>query len=139
MPTPPAVKALFITAGSWTLPEAARAFEQQGALAGLWMSDRNKGRVPKNKFNWCWPVFTLTKPLWFTPLPGYWAERMFWNSLPVWQAWLGCQRFPECNVIHARLGYALEPFQRAGTDQPAAGVDGCGNDVDDAAAKVIGA
>ncbi len=111
----PSVNTLFITAGSWTLPETAMAFEHQGALAGLWMSDRNKGRVPKAKFNWCWPVFALTKPLWFTPLPGYWAERMFWNSLPVWKAWFGCQRFPECNVIHARLGYALEPFQRAGT------------------------
>jgi glycosyltransferase involved in cell wall biosynthesis len=109
------VKTLFITAGSWYLPHTAMAFEKRSALAGLWMSDRNKGRVPEDKFNWCWPVFGLTKPLWFTPLRGYWAERLFWDSLPVWKAWLKLQRFPECNVIHGRMGYALEPFRRAGT------------------------
>jgi glycosyltransferase involved in cell wall biosynthesis len=108
------VKTLFVTAGSWHLPQTAMAFEQRGALAGLWMSDRNKGRVPADKFNWCWPMFALTKPLWFTPLPAYWAERLFWDSLPVWKVWLKLQRLPECNVIHARAGYALEPFQRAG-------------------------
>jgi glycosyltransferase involved in cell wall biosynthesis len=114
MLTPPSVRTLFVTAGSWHLPQTAMAFQQRGALAGLWMSDRNKGRVAKDKFKWCWPVFTLTKPLWFTPLPAYWAERLFWKSLPIWKAWFKCQRFPECNVIHARMGYALEPFQRAG-------------------------
>ncbi len=109
------VKTLFVTAGSWHLPYTAAAFERQDALAGLWMSDRNKGRVPENKFNWCWPVFGLTKLLRFTPVRGYWAERFFWDTLPVWQAWLKLQRFPECNVIHGRAGYALEPFRRAGS------------------------
>lgn len=114
MPVPPAIKTLFVTAGSWHLPHTAKAFEQRGALAGLWMSDRNKGWVPEDRFKWCWPVFVLTKPLWFTPLPPFWAERLFWDSLPVWKAWLKCQRLPECNVIHARMGYALEFFQSGG-------------------------
>ena len=111
MPVSSDIQTLFVTAGSWHLPQTARAFEQRGALAGLWMSDRNKGRVSAEKFKWCWSVFGLTKPLWFTPLPPYWSERFFWNSLPVWKAWLKCQRLPKCNVIHARMGYALESFQ----------------------------
>jgi glycosyltransferase involved in cell wall biosynthesis len=107
-------KTLFISAGSWHLPHTAVAFEKRDALAGLWMSDRNKGRVPEDKFNWCWPVFGLTRLLRSTPLRGFWAERFFWNTLPVWKAWLRLQSFPDCNVIQARAGYGLEPFRRAG-------------------------
>ena len=113
----PGPQVLVVTPGSWHFAETARAFQRQGALAQLWMSDRNKARFAPEKFRWCWPLFAATKPLHFVPGVRHAAEWAFWRALPVWRAWLAAQRYPECDVIHARMGYALEPFawaERAG-------------------------
>jgi glycosyltransferase involved in cell wall biosynthesis len=40
-------------------------------------------------------------------------ERAFHALFPIWKAWFKAQRLPACNVVHATMAYATEPFDRA--------------------------
>jgi glycosyltransferase involved in cell wall biosynthesis len=103
---------LVTTAGAWWLPHPAKAFEARGALAGLWISHRNSTGITPGKFNRCWPFHLAMKPF-FHFAPQIWTEKAFYGFFPIWKAWLQAQRWPDCNVVQATMGFATEPFDRA--------------------------
>jgi len=45
--------------------------------------------------------------------PQIWIERSFYAFFPIWRTWLRRQPWPECNVVHAIMGYATELFDQA--------------------------
>ena len=112
MDSPARVSTLILTCGSWQLPHTARAFHERGALAGLWISDRQKTGIPEAYYRRCWPFHLAMLPFYFWT-PQIWIERAFYAMFPFWKAWLAAQPYPPCNVIHAMIGYATEPFDHA--------------------------
>jgi glycosyltransferase involved in cell wall biosynthesis len=105
-------KVLLATCGSWSLPRAAKAFDERGALAGLWISDKNRFGVPADKYRRCWPFHGAMLPFYHLA-PLTWIEHFFYAFLPIWKTWFKAQPFPSCNVVHAITGYGTEVFDRA--------------------------
>ena len=100
------------TCGGWYLPNTAKAFNARGALAGLWISSKNITGVPAEKYRRCWPFHLAMKPFYHCA-PQIWAERAFYTFFPIWRWWLKRQTWPVCDVVHAIMGYATEPFDVA--------------------------
>ncbi len=105
-------KTLLITCGGWYLPNTAGAFNNRGALAGLWLTGKKGDGVPADKFRRCWPFHLAMKPFYHLA-PQIWTERAFYAFFPIWRAWLNRQSWPECRVVQAIMGYATEPFDQA--------------------------
>ncbi len=103
---------LLACCGSWHLRPAARALFNRNALAGLWISDKNSSNIPQPKYRRCWPFHLAMKPFYHLA-PQIWQERLFYAFFPLWKTWLGRQRWPRCNVVHAIMGYATELFDAA--------------------------
>lgn len=106
------MQVLLISCGGWWLPHPAKAFEMRSALAGLWISDKNNTKISADKYRRCWPFHLAMKPFYHLA-PQIWTEKAFYAFSPVWKQWLRAQRFPECNVVQAIMGFATEPFDRA--------------------------
>ncbi|MGI8959782.1 MAG: glycosyltransferase family 4 protein [Bryobacteraceae bacterium] len=106
------VRALIISCGGWWLPHTAKAFEARGALAGLWITDRQRVDLAPEHYKRCWPFHAAMMPFYLWT-PQIWVERAFYALFPIWKAWLALQKFPRCNVVHAMIGFATEPFDRA--------------------------
>jgi glycosyltransferase involved in cell wall biosynthesis len=73
------------------------------------MTMGNHTQVPN--YRRCWPFQLLMWPLYYT-VPQL-CERPFYFFFPVWRTWLKRQTVPTCNVIHALMGFATEPFEMA--------------------------
>jgi starch synthase len=108
----PVPQVLLTTPAAWHLPQTAQALEARGALAGLWISDRCHTGIPAEKYHRCWPFHLAMMPfyLWTS---DFYIERMLYALSPIWRAWFRAQPFPPCNVVHAIMGFATEPFDRA--------------------------
>lgn len=102
---------LLATCGGWHLPHTARALQNSGALAGLWITHKNNTGLPADKFRRCWP-FHLAIKFFYHLAPQIWTERAFYAFFPIWRAWLNRQSWPDCNVVQAIMGFATEPFDR---------------------------
>jgi hypothetical protein len=81
------LKVLLATAGSWHLPQSARAFANRHALAGLWISNKNSTRVPAELYRRCWPFHVAMKPFYHCA-PQIVEEHAFYAFFPIWKAWL---------------------------------------------------
>jgi glycosyltransferase involved in cell wall biosynthesis len=99
------------------LRQTARAFQNRGALAGLWVSDKNSTGLPPDKYHRCWPYHLAMKPIYrlaYHVMPqSLWVEKPFYALFPLWRGWLKRQTWPRCDVVHAMMGFATEPFDRA--------------------------
>ncbi len=108
----PSAKVLLATPGAWHLRQTAKAFEARGALAGLWISDKNSTDISAEKFRRCSPYHLAMKPF-YQFAPQIWIERAAYFNFPFWRGWLNRQPWPKANVIQATMGFATEPFDRA--------------------------
>ena len=106
------LKVLLVTPGGWHLPHSGQSFASRAALAGLWISDKNKTGVAPEIFRRCWPLHLALKPFYHLA-PQIWAEKAFYKFFPLWRSWLHAQSWPDCNVVQAIMGFATEPFDRA--------------------------
>lgn len=102
---------LLATCGGWWLPHPAKAFENRGALAGLWISDKNRTSVSADLFRRCWPFHLGMKPFYHFA-PQILTEKMFYAFFPLWRAWVKSQSIPPCNVVQTIIGYGTELFDR---------------------------
>jgi glycosyltransferase involved in cell wall biosynthesis len=109
MSLPPQV--LLATCGSWWLPHPAKAFENRRALAGLWLSDKNRTGVSKHLFSRCWPIHLAMKPFYHFA-PQIWQEKAVYAFLPLWRHWVKSRPLPHCEVIQAIMGFATELFSK---------------------------
>ncbi len=105
-------KILLAGGGGWYLPQTARALATRGALAGLWISNKNSPGLAPDRFRRCWPLHLAMKPFYHLA-PQIWVEKAFYTLFPLWKSWLLAQPWPDCNVVQAIMGFATEPFDRA--------------------------
>ena len=106
------IKALLTSVGGWYLPQTARALAGRDALAGLWISDKNKTELSAEQYRRCWPFHLAMKPFYHVT-PQIWRERAFYTLFPFWKSWLRIQSWPKSEVVHAIMGVATEPFDQA--------------------------
>jgi len=105
-------QALLVSTGTWHMDKTAKAFAERGALAELWMANKNPVGVPADKFHRCWPFHLLMKPF-YELTPKYYWEKAFYGFLPAWSQWVRTRPLPPCNVVHAIMGFGTEIFDRA--------------------------
>jgi len=105
---------VFLAAPGWYINRTAQAFETRGALAGLWIAGRKKrfSYLPADRVRCCL-VFHLSMMPFYFLTPQIWIERMFYVFFPIWKAWFKARPLPACDVVHAIMGYATEPFDEA--------------------------
>jgi glycosyltransferase involved in cell wall biosynthesis len=106
------MQVLLTAAGGGYLIHAAKAMEVRGALAGLWISNKNSTAVSAGKYRRCWPFHLAMKPF-FHCAPQILEEKAFYAFFPIWKSWFQAQIWPECEVVQAVMGFATEPFDRA--------------------------
>jgi glycosyltransferase involved in cell wall biosynthesis len=107
------MQVLLTTCGSWHLRQTARAFQERGALAGLWISNKNNTGLPPDKYHRCWAFHLAMKPF-YRLMPWWgWVEKPFYALFPIWRWWVKRQSWPNCDVVHAIMGFATEPFDWA--------------------------
>ncbi len=70
--------------------------------------------VPPERVRCCL-IFHLAMMPFYLWTPQIWSERLFYAFLPIWRTWFRAQPLPSCNVVHAIVGFATEPFDRAET------------------------
>ena len=90
-----------------------QAFEERGALAGLWISDKNSTGLPPDKYHRCWPFHLAMKPFYHLMRHGLVGGKAFLCPFPIWRWWLKWQSWPNCDVVQAIMGFATEPFDWA--------------------------
>jgi glycosyltransferase involved in cell wall biosynthesis len=106
------VQALLVSTGAWHLDKTAKAFAARGALAGLWMANKNSSGLPADKYRRCWPFHVAMKPF-YELMPQHYWEHAFYAFVPIWSRWIRSQPFPRCNVVQAIMGFGTEIFDRA--------------------------
>ena len=105
-------QALLVSTGTWHMDKTAKALAERGALAQLWMANKNGAGLPADKFRRCWPFHLLMKPF-YELTPKYYWEKAFYGFLPAWSQWVKTRPLPDCNVVHAIMGFGTEIFDRA--------------------------
>lgn len=105
-------KVLLATIGSWWLQHTAKAFAQRGALAQLWISDKNSVGLMDENYRRCWPYHLAMTPF-YRLAPQIWIERAYYANFPFWRSWVRAQDWPEANVVQAMVGFATEFFDKA--------------------------
>ncbi|HEY3901257.1 MAG TPA: glycosyltransferase family 4 protein [Chthoniobacter sp.] len=105
-------KVFLATAGAWYLRQTSQALAAHDALAALWITDKNSTGLPAGQFRRCWPFHLAIKPFYHFA-PQIWTEKAFYGFFPIWRQWFRSQEPPSCNVVHAIMGFATEPFDVA--------------------------
>lgn len=108
------VQVLLASTGAWHLGNTAKAFEARGALAELWLADKNPPGVPSARYQRCWPFHLAMKPL-YELAPNYYWEKAFYNLVPIWDYWVRRQLLPDCTVVQAIMGLGTALFDTAAT------------------------
>jgi len=106
------IRVLLASAGGWHLPQTARGLATRDALAELWISNKNATGISTDKYRRCWPFHLAMRPF-LQCAPQIWTEKAFYTLFPIWKSWLKVQPWPDCQVVHAIMGFATEPFDRA--------------------------
>jgi glycosyltransferase involved in cell wall biosynthesis len=110
------MQVLLTTTRNWHLGPAAKALSNRNSLAGLWMADKKPDGLPQEQYRRCWPYHLAMKPFYHFA-PQVWDERATYWLLPFYRSWLRLQfsrsATPAFDVIHAILGFASEPFEKA--------------------------
>lgn len=110
------MQVLLTTTRAWHLPHTAEAFNQRGALAGLWMADKKAPRLPAERYLRCWPYHLAMKPFYHLA-PQIWSERATYFFRRTYTAWLRTKlrshQAPKFDVVQAIMGFGTEVFDRA--------------------------
>jgi glycosyltransferase involved in cell wall biosynthesis len=103
--------------GAGHMRPIARALQDRGALAGLWICDKNDSGILPENFRRCWPYHLLMKPFYHLASAGP-REKMALAMYPIWGNWIRRQKAPPFDVMYAMLGQGTELFdvaERTGT------------------------
>jgi glycosyltransferase involved in cell wall biosynthesis len=98
--------------GSAHLRPIARALQDRGALAGLWICDKNDSGISPEKYRRCWPYHLMMKPFYHLTSVGP-REKMALGLFPVWGSWIRRQKPPPFDAVYAILGQGTELFDVA--------------------------
>ena len=103
------------TTRAWHIPQVALGLARKGALASLWMADKNSIGLPLKKYARCWPYHFAMKPF-YHMAPQIWNERATYMMIGLWKSWITARmasKSPEHNIVHSVMGFASEMFDAA--------------------------
>lgn len=103
---------VFVSAGGGWIHRATAEMLKLGHSAHLFSPNKNFTAVPKANFHRGWPFKLACQPF-YAFAGGRYAEKGYYLMYPVWQWWFKRQVLPKCNVVHAVMGSAIEPFAAA--------------------------
>ena len=103
---------LLVTCGAAHLPHVARALQARDALAGLWITDKNRVGIAPDKYRRAWIFHLAMKPFYHLTSLGF-REKMIHVLLPLWKFWVRRQKPGPCDAIYAQMGYGTEAFDLA--------------------------
>ena len=107
------LKILLTALGGMHTPPVARALQDRGSLAGLWISGKNSTGIAADKYRRCWPYHLAMKPFYHQPSQKL-REWMMTALLPIWAAWVRRQKPPPFDVVYGcGGGQATELFEHA--------------------------
>jgi len=105
-------RVLLVTCGRWHLDHTATALGAREALAGFYLSDNDRTRLPREKIHRCWRYHVAMKGFYHLA-PQIVTEKAGHFFHPLWRAWIRAQKFPPYDVVHATMGNATEAFDDA--------------------------
>src|SRR5260370_38134337 len=100
---------LLAVCGSAHMGPIARALQDRNALAGLWMSHKNRTGITRDRFRRAWIYHLAMKPFYHLASAGT-AEKMCHLLFPLWRFWFRRQKAPPFDVAYAIPGYGTELF-----------------------------
>jgi glycosyltransferase involved in cell wall biosynthesis len=107
-----AMRIVLAACGAAHLRPIARAIQDRGDLAGLWISDKNNTGISPEKYRRCWSYHLMVKPFYhFGPFKI--REKVCFGLLPVWGRWVSRQKTEPFDVAYSILGHATGPFDVA--------------------------
>jgi glycosyltransferase involved in cell wall biosynthesis len=109
---PCAMRIVLAACGAAHLRPIARAIQDRGDLAGLWISDKNNTGIAPDKFRRCWSYHLAVKPFYHFAPVGI-REKMCFGLLPVWGSWVRRQKTEPFDVAYSILGHATGLFDVA--------------------------
>jgi glycosyltransferase involved in cell wall biosynthesis len=98
--------------GAAHLRPIARGLQDRGALAGLWICDKNNTGIAPEKYRRCWPYHLMMKPFYHLAPLGP-TEKMSLLLFGVWASWIRHQKAPPFDVAYAIMGHGTELFDIA--------------------------
>jgi glycosyltransferase involved in cell wall biosynthesis len=98
--------------GSAHLRPIARALQDRGALAGLWIADKSTTGIRPELYRRCWLYHLAMKPFYHLGPVGL-REKMAMALFPLWGRWIRRQVPPAFDVAYAIMGHGTELFDVA--------------------------
>jgi glycosyltransferase involved in cell wall biosynthesis len=106
------LRIMLASAGGGWIHRAAAELLKLGHEPHLYSPNWNATKLPLANFHRGRPFNQACQPF-YRFAGGRFAEKGYHLMFPVWQAWFKRQRHPQCDVIHAVMGSATEPFDVA--------------------------
>jgi glycosyltransferase involved in cell wall biosynthesis len=103
---------LFASAGGGWIHRASAEVMKLGHQSHLYSPAKNSTALPEASFHRAWP-FNLACQPYYRIAKGRFAEAGYHTMFPVWKWWFKRQPHPRCDVVHAVMGSAVEPFDAA--------------------------
>src|SRR5206468_1998982 len=98
------MQVLLAACGAAHLGHIARALQPRDALAGLWVSNRNRWGIAPDKFRRSRVFHLAMTPFYYTCSVGA-IERIYHSMFPIWRFWLRRQPPPHFDAVHCIPGY----------------------------------
>jgi glycosyltransferase involved in cell wall biosynthesis len=106
------MRIVLATCGSAHLRAISRALQDRGALAGLWIPDKNTTGIDADKFRRCWAYHLAMKPFYHLAPMGL-TQKAAMALLPIWGSWISRQRAEPFDVAYTIMGHGTELFDVA--------------------------
>ena len=103
---------LYASAGGGWIHRASSETIKLGHQAHLYSPAKNSTALPEENFHRGRPFNLACQPF-YRFARGRYAEAGYHIMFPVWKWWFKRQPHPKCDVVHAVMGSATEPFDAA--------------------------
>ena len=100
---------LFASCGGGWIHRAAEEVLKLGHEPQLYSPKSNSTQLPEKNFHRCLPYAIACQPF-FSFAGGRFGEKASYQLLPIWRYWMRRQQPPPCQIVHAVMGSAWEPF-----------------------------
>jgi glycosyltransferase involved in cell wall biosynthesis len=106
-------RVLFSGMVPWYINHTAREAGKLNCLGGYWMGSACPKGVERDFYRRIWPYHLAQKAFYHLPFVDL-EERMRWNNLPFYDAWISRQSLPDgVNVVHGPMGSCEALFRLA--------------------------
>ncbi len=106
------MRVLLGTCGDAHMLQIARALQDRDALAGLWVTAKNRTGIDPQKFRRAWIYHLAMKPFYHLTPAGF-VEKAGHAFFPLWRFWIRHQKPPVFDIAYGMTGWGTEFFDIA--------------------------